>query len=202
MDKAWQELLGIAEVNKQEWQRLVVDNRELHADLRTLRVRYGFPLPNLSAVVRWLDNTSPQVQCQLNREIDDLAVKHGIPPKWRSPVWYLAILGRPIGLSYSMGFPSGRCMRDESGHLRHEIIIDSETAVGNPHVQEFMESIQRQFLEGPPMPQPMKSNPRKLDWQPVWEWHRKHPDTSLKEIAEMLGYSYGYIRQKLAGFDG
>ena len=208
MDKAGQALLGIFEANKRKWQRLVEDSQELRADLDALRVRHGFPL-KMSKVAPWIDKAGLQERKQLSQEIADLATKHGIPQKWRNALWHLAVTGRAWGLMLEMGFPSGRFVptvqqteHGESSHVKHEIVIDSETAVNNPIVQKFIQEMRKQFLEKPPKPQPTPGNPRKLNWQPVWEWHKQHPDITLKEIADMLNYSHGYVRQKLAGFDG
>jgi len=201
VDKAWQELLEVGEANRREWQRVIEDNLELQADLRALRARYGLS-SSYSEAVRWAESASPKIE-ELSQELADLAAKHGIPPKWHCALFYLAVLGRPFGAFHGMGFPRGRLVY-EDGHFRSEIVIDSETVVDNPIVQEHIRGLQRQFLEfleGPPRPQPMNNNPRRLDWQPVWEWHRKHPDVTLKELAELLGYSYGYMRQQLTGFD-
>ena len=48
----------------------------------------------------------------------------------------------------------------------------------------------------------MKSNPRKLDWRPVWEWKQRYPDITHKMIAEMLGYHPDTIRKKLSEVAG
>jgi hypothetical protein len=135
------------------------------------------------------------------RELNEILAKHGIPEKWRVNLFYWALTGRHvIGIAHSIGFPRGEWSRDESGQFKHQIIIDSETDVANPIVQDYIRHFQ--LLEDPPpQPQPMKDNPREKDWRPVWEWRKRHPGVTHQEIAKMLSYSPTTVRHKLAQFE-
>jgi hypothetical protein len=44
----------------------------------------------------------------------------------------------------------------------------------------------------------MKNNPRKLDWRPLTEWRRRHPEITVTEIAKALGKSRSYVSMKLS----
>lgn len=197
------ELWEIAEAYELKWQRLIENNQELRNELRSLRGRYaGLPL-RVEEVAKWVDRTPFHIRQQFRKEVEQLRKKHGIPEIWKTTFWYLAITGTPISVPFPLGFPKGGSfVQRENGSTAMQLIINDKTAMHNPIVQKFIRAMQKQFLGPPPRPHPMKDNPRKLDWQPVWEWHKAHPYVSIREIAGMLGYSYGYVRQKLAGFGG
>jgi len=93
--------------------------------------------------------------------------------------------------------PSVRGSIDEQGEVKKEIVIGADVDITNPIVQEDIQSWQ-QRVDPIPKPQPMKNNPRKLDWRPVWEWRKRHPGITHEEIAKMLGYTPDYVRHKLA----
>lgn len=197
MDKHERELLEIVEANKREWERLVEDNKELQADLRKLRIRYHCPYSE-RGVVHWLDHTDKATLEEFNREVDRLAQRYGIPEKWHADFWWYAASDyHLIEPGPSMGLPKGRFVEGEDGSIRHEIIIDADVCVHNPIVQRMIRLLQKTDL-CPPQPQPVRGNPRKLDWRPVWEWYKQHPSVTYKEIAEALYYREDYIRRKLA----
>ena len=201
-NKNERKLWEIAEAYELKWQRLIENNQDLRNELRSLRGRYaGLPL-RVEEVTKWIDGTSSDIQQQFGKEVEQLRKRHGIPEIWKTTFWYLAITRTPISVPFPLGSPKGHFVERENGSKGSKLIINDETAIHNPIVQKWIRAWQKQFLEPPPRPHPMKDNPRKLDWQPVWEWHKAHPYVSIREIADMLGYSYGYVRQKLAGFGG
>lgn len=94
-----------------------------------------------------------------------------------------------------MGFPSGRWYR-KNGKPYHELIIDDQVDVANPIIQAYILQMQKGF-DAPPKPLPMKNDRRKLDWRPVWEWHKKHPEIGMNDLARLLGYERSYLSRKL-----
>lgn len=79
----------------------------------------------------------------------------------------------------------------------HELIIEHDTDVSNPIVADYIRHVQLRN-DPPPRPTPMKDNPRRKDWRPVYEWYLRHPGVTMQEIAEMLGYNENTVRRKLA----
>ena len=61
-----------------------------------------------------------------------------------------------------------------------------------------------ELVEDDPIPTKLEhltSNRRELDWRPVWEWSKRHPNIHLKEIAKALGREQKYVYRKLGELD-
>jgi len=198
MDVHEKRLQDFVEADRSEYERLIKENRELSAELGDLRARHNITAYTVKDVIYWLDNESSDKQAQFQRELDEILAKHKIPEKWRVNLFYWAMTGKHvIGVAFSMGLPSVRGSIDEQGEVKKEIVIGADVDITNPIVQEDIQSWQ-QRVDPIPKPQPMKNNPRKLDWRPVWEWRKRHPGITHEEIAKMLGYTPDYVRHKLA----
>lgn len=204
----WEKLSNIAQANKAEWNRTVAENSELIPDLRTLRKRYGLPIEH-SEFYNWYrfdypDSEQSKKLEKFHQDVDDLAAKHKINmDKWSSPFIYLIVLGEPGPISLGGGFPKIQVQQDSEGRITNEVLIDLETAVDNPIIQKYIADIHKQNIlakDPPPLPKKQVGS-RKVDWQPVWEWSKRYPVFSLKEIASQLGYSYGTVRNRLSGLD-
>jgi hypothetical protein len=198
MDAHWRRLLKIADADKSEWQRTVEDNREFAEDIKQLRLSFGLPVVGFMAFIAWLDNAKFGTEKRLGEEIKVLMKKHNIRAKW-----FIAIRDRVIGgddfligPTFEGGFPGSRSWLDGE-NIKQELIIDENVALDNPIVQNYIKQMLDHSRSTPPQPQPTKNNLRKLDWTPVWEWWKRHPDVGVNELARMLGYDRSYMSRKL-----
>jgi hypothetical protein len=182
-----------------EWQRTVVENPEFVAAIQQLRQSLGLPVSGFVAFVRWLDNTDPEVRQQLRKAIEELIQKHNVRKEWAEAIWNRVIGGDdfPLGPRLSTGLPWVRGWHDGE-RFRDELVIDEDVDLENPIVQDYIKQLRDAIRSTPPMPQPSKDNPRKLDWIPVWEWSKRHPDVEVNELARMLGYRREYLSRKLS----
>ena len=122
-DKYEKRLQARVNADKSEYQRLVTDNKELHADLITLRVKHGLPFRDTNAYLKWFKEQAeealelaareniagtlslPKVN-ELQADIDALAKKHRAT-KWREAINGLALFGKPGWVSFSTGLAGG-----------------------------------------------------------------------------------------------
>ena len=186
MDAHWRKLLKIADADKSEWQRTVEDNREFAEDIKQLRPSFGLPVLGFMAFVSWLDNAKFGKEKRLGEEIKELMKKHNIRAKWFIPIRDRVIGGDdfPIGPTFQGGFPGGQSWLDGE-NIKYELIIDENVALDNPIVQNYIKQMLDSNRSTPPRPQPVKNNPRKLDWTPLWEWSQRHPDVDISEMARL-----------------
>jgi hypothetical protein len=198
MEAHWRRLLNIAEAERSEWQRTVVENQEFAAGIQQLRQSLGLPVANHMAFIRWLENTDGEIQEQLHKAIEELMDKHHARKEWFGAIWNRVIGGDKffMGPSFSLGFPKGKSWY-EDGRVIYQPVIDETVDRKNPIVQNYIDLMLDGTRSTPPKPQPSKNNPRKLDWIPVWEWWKRHPDVEVNELARMLGYARSYLSRKL-----
>jgi hypothetical protein len=198
MEVHWRRLQNIADAEKSEWQRTVIENQEFANDIQQLRQSFGLPVVGFQAFIEWLENTEADIQESLNHAIQALMEKHRIREKWSETIWRRVIGGDdfPIGPSFSLGFPSERWWR-EGEEIKHQLVIDEHVDLGNPIVQDNIKHWLDHSRSTPPQPQPSKDNRRRLDWTPVWEWWKRHPDVRINDLATMLGYDRSYLSRKL-----
>lgn len=191
MSKKYEKRLrAIANANKSEYQRLVEDNKELQAELVAIRGKYGLPSANdehaYQKYHQWLDAARiTPTEAALDADIDEIAKKHGVA-KWRKEIKNLATYGRAFAV-FSMGLPGTQYIHNADGTTTYKPDIPPDFDATNPIAVEALTRIQAQNQDVPPSPQPMKDDPTKTDWRPVWEWHHRHPEVPDKEIAQMLG---------------
>ena len=203
-EKDWDQFFSTSEGYKKEWERQVVNNRELHIELNDLQYKFRFP--------RWKEEKKPQrvylkvagwmgrrpkKYNELSKAIDELIQKHEIHIRWRTPILYLVMIDRPVGLLFEGGFPCGTYSFDEDGNVKHKINLTSDVDIENLVVRDWIKHYQLKD-DPPPQPQPMKDNPRKLDWRPVLEWKIRHPFARHKDIAKILNCHPSTVRKNLA----
>lgn len=198
-NKHLKRLENIAAADESEWERLVGKNKELQDEFRTIRAHFGFPLPTIDAATAWI--CADRQRCAgLEQEVNALAKKYAIPERWFTALFYLAVLGWPLGLFFRMGFPTGEITFDHS-ILENRWIVDNTVDLQNPIVQDFMQHPPELNGDICPQPQPSKDNSRKLDWRPVWEWSKRHPSVTRNRIAKMLSRNPVAVRRKLEELD-
>lgn len=201
----WKKLNGIAEANLAEWNRTVYENSALSSDLRALRRKYGLPIKH-EEFRYWYDEPKRNQQIEeFHKDVDKLAVKHDInTEKWGSPFFYLIVLNDPGPVSLGSGFPAVHTSTNSEGKMIRQVAPDLETALDNPIVQRYIADIHKQNIlaEDPPPSPKRQAGSRKVDWRPVWEWSKRYSNFTKKEIADLLGYSYGTVRSRLSRLDG
>jgi len=117
--------------------------------------------------------------------------------------WYDDFIAEIAGQSYGhtlevWSSPKFEIYKDDEGNWKWRCIITPETDLTNPMYLEMIQSQQKQYAGDPPKPIKDKTNPRKLDWRPVYEWYKQHPLFTLEEIAKKIGYPAHRVRLKLA----
>jgi len=203
MDKHEKQLWDIAEADHSEWRRLVEDNQELQAEIRDVCARYRLPV----SMAEWCeidlsDESNKDLMTQLPKDIVELEKKYRIPAKFHQTLWNRVVHNNNWPIITEGGQPVfhfGEIGSSEEGKVRLE--ITPETVVDNPLVLEAICRWQRQNYEPCPQPQPMKGNPRKKDWRPVVEWHKRHPEVTQDQIARLLYVNSVTVRRKLSEFD-
>jgi len=193
-------LRNIAEAERSEWRRTVVENPEFVAGIQQLRQSLGLPVAGYVAFLRWLDSAGPEIREQLNKSIEELMEKHQVRKEWAEAIWNRVIGGDDFPLGgprFRSGLPSTRMWHDGDRFI-HEIVIGEYVDLENPLVQDYIQQLRDVIRSTPPDPQPSKNNPRKRDWTPVWQWWKQHPDVTVNELARMLNYSREYVSRKLS----
>lgn len=206
-------LNDIAESHRAEWERIeseIQGNTDLMAEIRALRKCYGLPCTTPEAQLDWLsrlgNSQGVEAIVQYQDDIAALAKKYSFDnDKGRQTIRSLLEFAAPVETKMlSLGFPTLRVVIQDGVFLGFKPEIDSDTALNNPIVLDEIRSVQREMLlasNPPPHPQPMKDDPKKMDWRPLWEWHKRHPKVTHDEIAKHLGYTPQYVRRKLAELD-
>jgi hypothetical protein len=170
----WNEETKACEVRE----RLVVNNQELQAELRAIRL--SLPFRNQKEYYSWIqqaferaierakkENIFGQIRTpeldNLNKMIDDLAMKHGAI-KWRSEISNLIVLGdaHPV---FSLGLPGFKSISNPDGTVKlgpdgspeFEIVIPPDFDASNPLARERLKEHKR-LATPPPKPQPIKNN--------------------------------------------
>jgi hypothetical protein len=207
-EKYRKRLEDIWSANQSEWERRFSENQEFKSDLRSLQTRFNIPLDSHQSITDWFDSQSHETLFEFSEEVKALSDKYDIGTKWTNRLWneiwnYDAIIKEQTGLERYKGwagFPKWRAFRNGDETI-HELIITPETDFENPLVVEFIKSWQRSRRDVPPMPVPSRKKPNQLDWRPVWEWRKRHPNVIHNQIAEMLDYHPVTVRRALANLD-
>ncbi len=189
----WERLEAIAKSSSAEWERRVTRNDALMKQICELQAHYGLPLDgrNLDA---WLDDR--ETLLTFIYDLHQLIRLYDLPDEWHDNLFQFIVSKTPM-LSFSVGFPA-------VSYPEHSIVIHTDTDISNPVVQRYIERRRRQLIlraDPPPKPEPMKDNPRKLDWAPLVNWAKRHPEFTSKDIADLLHYNPVTIRRKLLEFD-
>ena len=206
--------IGLADLS--EWRRLVIENDKFWAGLSRLRAQLGIS-GDVGAQeqgeyikLNGIERIGIERMAQWCDDLNSLITNCDIPEKWHNEAWGQIWSTRETAIARCEsieevgkigGFPGFRITyKDGKGNIEPAIL--PETDLGNPIVIERLKLI-RDSLNQPDLPpQPIITNKHgKLDWRPVWEWHNRHPDVSLLELALRLYRPYQSIRRAMAYLD-
>jgi hypothetical protein len=193
---AQRRLVEHAKADVSEYQRNIIGNAGLEANLRDIRRSFGLPFLDWKEYLAYfndqIDHQEFESLVEFGREIDGLVGAHHVE-KWRNEVQSWAIYGIPPEVRGSSGGPylSGSRARGLS------IVIPADFDATNPLSQVLLKAMQAAVE---PCPRPIQIRNR-IDWRPVWEWGKRHPNFTRMEIARLLGYAPSYLRHKLEALD-
>src|SRR5574341_104200 len=188
-----------AKGGRSQWDRINSDPDFIEAK-REIQAKYGLPLDydihlNNLEWIKWVgygekptSRVAERGRAFLN-DIDALLKKFEISEKWRED-FISKIAGRQIaGPSLDpWSSPIFEHYKDKDGNFKWRCIITAETDLTNPFYLDLIRHEQKENAGDPPKPIKNKSNPRKLDWRPVYEWYKRHPLFTIEEIANKIGY--------------
>jgi len=190
------------------WDRIMNDPEFIKAK-REIQARYGLPVSfdirfNNTEWIRWMgyderptSKTAKHGQAFL-KDVRALFKKFEVPTSWYDD-FIAEIAGQSYGHTLEVwSSPKFEIYKDDEGNWKWRCIITPETDLTNPMYLEMIQSQQKQYAGDPPKPIKDKTNPRKLDWRPVYEWYKQHPLFTLEEIAKKIGYPAHRVRLKLA----
>ncbi len=190
------------------WDRITHDT-EFVRQKNAIQARYKLPLDydirlQPRAWLEWMgydekptSEAAQRGQAFLN-DVHTLFKKFEVPESWNDDL-IAEIAGSPSGDAMEMGRrPKFELYSDNEGNWQWRCIITLETDLTNPMYLEMIRNQQKQYAGDPPKPIEDKANPHKLDWRPVYEWHRRHPLFTLEEIAKKIGYPLQQVRLKMA----
>lgn len=193
------------------WERITNDPEFIKLK-REIQARYGLPLNydirlDNREWISWLGyDAKPTSQKSKHGQafLDDvnaLFKKFQVPDAWHYDL-VAEIAGRSEGTSVEVwGTPKFEIYRDNEGNLKWQCIITPETDLTNPTNLHLIQEQQKAWAGDPPKPVRDRNNPRKLDWRPVYEWHKRHPLFTLEEIAKKIGFPAHRVKLKLSEFE-
>jgi hypothetical protein len=173
---------------------------------RAIQVRYGLPLPydirlDYQHWLEWQGQAGrPSARKAKRRrafakDIHELFKTFEVPEAWH--IDFLAELaGTPSDAFNEAGSLRVNYYQAENGDWKWECILTPETDLTNPAVLKFIQSQQKEFADPPPRPARTQSGSRKLNWRPLYEWHKRYPLFSMEEIAEKIEYPPETVRRK------
>lgn len=189
------------------WDRITNDPEFIKIK-RRIQARYGLPLnydiraDNLEWM-RWLgQDEKPTSQIAKRgqaflKEVRVLFKKFEIPEAWHYDL-IAEIAGSSSDSSETWSRPRFETYQDNDGNWKWQCIITPETDLTNPENLKLIKEQQKVWAGNPPKPAKDKNNPRKLDWRPVYEWHKRHPLFRLEEIAKKIGYPAYKVKLEIA----
>jgi len=186
------------------WDRISRDPDFLEAR-RRIQARYGLPLPYdiRTEGEKWLDWMGIEAepaskQAKRGRaflkDLHDLFRKFQVPEAWQ-PDFIAEIAGLA---SEESGRPKFNLYKDSEGNWKWECVITPETDLTDPLILESIQRGQKEYAGNPPPPARDKKHPRRLDWRPVYEWHKRHPLFTIAEIAKKIKHAPRTVRRKFA----
>jgi hypothetical protein len=187
------------------WERIQRDPGFVAAK-RRIQKRYGLPLPfdirhHYRRWQTWLGRAGKRNGARKKRgesflsEVQTLLKYHQVPDAWY-PDFIADIAGRASNQVGEIKLPRTSFYQDAQGEWKWECILTPETNLTDPFVLEAIQNLQKEYAGDPPAPVPDLNDRRKLDWQPVLQWHRQHPLFSIAEIAGRIGYAPATLRRK------
>jgi len=195
------------------WERVNREPKYLAAK-KDIQTRYRLPLPydirwNFGKWRKWLGREDKPAGQRRKRgeaflsEVHALLKKYEIPETWY-PDFIADIAGKTTDQVTGLEIPKFNFYQSVDGDWKWECIITPETDLTNPFILDLIQLQQKEYAGTPPKPAKSKVDHRKLDWRPVYEWHKLHPLFSIAEIAEKIGFAPETVRRrfhKLARYD-
>jgi len=173
---------------------------------KDIRKRYNLPLPydirwNFRKWRNWLGLEDQSQSRKRKRgeaflsEVHALLKKYQIPESWY-PDFIADIAGISGGPVAEVELPRFDFYQSADGEWKWECIVTPETDLTDPFILTLILTQQKEYAGAPPKPAKTQTDHRKLDWHPVYEWHKHHPLFSIAEIAEMIGFAPETLRRK------
>ncbi|HET9909019.1 MAG TPA: hypothetical protein VFQ23_20390 [Anaerolineales bacterium] len=193
------------------WDRITNDPEFMKLK-REIQARYGLPLNydirlNNQDWSNWLgddDRPSSQKSKRGQAFLDDVTAlfkKFQIPDAWHNDL-FAEIAGRSYSTAEEIwGTPKFEIYRDGDGNWKWQCIVTPETDLTNPVNLHLIKEQQKAWAGDPPKPVKDKSNQRKLDWRPVYEWYKRHPLFTVEEIAKKIGYPAQRVKLRFSEFE-
>jgi hypothetical protein len=187
------------------WERIRRDPSYVKAKQK-IQSRYGLPLPYDIQLEhqKWLDWTgtgeapaNPRAKRgrAFLKEVRALFKKLEVPEAWQDD-FIADIAGLSAGNSLEeWSRPRFNVYQAGDGNWRWECIITPETDLTNPLVLQIIQSGQKEYAGDTPPPIKDGNDPRKLDWRPVYDWHKRHPLFSIEEIAKRIDHTPQAVRR-------
>ena len=186
------------------WSRVNQDANYLAAK-RVLQTRYRLPLPydirlNYGKWQSWLGKAGkPSRQRQKRgeaflKEVEALLKRYEVPEAWY-PDFIAEIAGKTASQAVDLELPQFNVYQASNGEWKWNCTITPETDLTNPFILEMIQTQQKEYAVAPPQPTQSATDRRQLDWQPVLEWHKRHPLFSIAELAEKLGFTPDVVRR-------
>ncbi len=200
------------DANRSEGERLL-ENQELMAEVKRLQREYGLPFGSDAESKRYwevltndgkVETETGQValgpafdrHAKLINQLRLLFTKYALPDRLYDALWGLVFLGRP-GVQYGGGaFPAAPFPKYGERETPH-LLIYPDTDIDNPMVLQYIRDWQASRREQPPGPKTIPGS-RKVDWRPVWEWHKRHPDVTLRQLAKAISRDPSYVRRQMS----
>lgn len=173
IEKLWEKLHGFAQADKMEWERLI-ENPELIKGVQNLRARFDLPVSSFYDYHAWVGVFEPTLVKNKNGRI---------------------VFGEKLQRLQKFN--------QEKDKLAAEFKIPDKF-LGNFHNWICMGNncmLGFTMFVCPPQPQPLRNNKKKKDYRPIWEWEKRHPYFSRKQIAEMLNIHVVTLKRRLEEID-
>ena len=195
------------------WERFSREPKYVAAKT-AIQNRYHLPLSydiryNFGEWRKWLGwEDKPQSQRRKRgeaflNEVHALLKKYQIPETWY-PDFIADIAGKTTDQMAGLDLPKFNYYQSADGDWKWECIVTPETDLTNPFILDLIQYQQKEYAGAPPKPAKSGADHRKLDWRPVYEWHKRHPLFSFAEIAEKIGFAPATVRRRFQelGKDG
>ncbi len=187
----------------EERKRIIDENKGLQSELENLRKQYKIALKNNSELVHWFESQPVETLANFSADVNAIKEKYSINERMSNAFWG-AVWNIPVSDTYK-SFPEWRGMPQIqfTKDLNQELVITTETDITNEIIIEFIKAWQKTVIntnDRPPQPKKKKDSTR-LDWRPVWEWRKRHPQISINEIAKMLGKNRITVDRALVNLD-
>ena len=186
------------------WERFIQEPAYLKAKTE-LQKRYRLPVAydirwNHAKWRKWLGLEGQAAGPEKKRgeaflqEVHALLKRFEIPESWH-PDFIADIAGQTHDPMTGPNAPRFNYYQSADGEWKWECIITPETDLTDPFILGLIQSQQKEYAGEPPRPARNAADPRKRDWRPLYEWHKRHPLFSIAEIAEKVGLAPETVRR-------